>query len=156
MLDRLGPQVIRQAIGLPDVFQGNVTKGEIKSAIKSHHIKSLREEMSGKTKCQDLLNSDLTKPQPYFGSSCMAEARLGFRIQSMMIVCPGNMRKKFTGRMECEACLAWREEGEVPVVATQSHLTECPAYSRLRVGRDLTASYNDVINYFTDVLKIRT
>ena len=73
---------------------------------------------------------------------------MGFRIQTRMIVCPGNMRGKFQGRMECETCVAWREEGELPVVASQSHLQVCPAYSLLRVGRNLDVSYTDIIDYY--------
>ena len=145
---------ICQVIELPDVCQGKVSKNEIKAAIKFHHMESLREEMGGKVKCEELLNSDLSKPQPYFNLSSMANARIGFRIQTKMIVCPGNMRKKFADRMECEACLGWREEGEVLVVATQSHLMVCPTFSRLRVGRDLTTNFKDIIQYFTDVMRI--
>ena len=129
-------------IGLPDVVEGGVSKGEVKAAIKSHHLMVLQEEMQGMTKCAELLKCDLTKPQPYFASKCLAKARIGFRVtvQTQMIVCPGNMRGKFVGRMECMDCVAWREEGEVEVTATQSHLTVCPAYSTLRVGRDLEAN----------------
>ena len=39
-----------------------------------------------------------------------------------------------------EACVAWRQEEE-QVAATQKHIQVCPAYSRLRVGRDLEGSY---------------
>ena len=61
----------------------------------------------------------------------------------------------FPGKRECEACLAWRMgEGE-EVVATQSHLMVCPAYSRLRVGRDLEHPYSDLINYFMDLRVMR-
>ena len=73
-----------------------------------------------------------------------------------MIVCPGNMRGKFVGRMECVDCVAWREEGEGEVTANQSHLTVCPAYSTPRVGRDLEASYTDLIDYFMDLMRVRT
>ena len=82
---------------------------------------------------------------------------MGFRIQTRMIVCPGNMRGMFRGRMECVDCLAWRErEAQEGVVATQSHLQECPAYSRLRVGRDIEYSYTDLIDYFTDVMTVKS
>ena len=52
--------------------------------------------------------------------------------------------------------LAWREEGELEVIATQSHLTVCPAYSTLRVGRDLQYGYTDIIYYFMDLMTVRT
>ena len=34
-------------IGLPDVLEGGVSKGEVKAAIKSHHLMVLKEEMKG-------------------------------------------------------------------------------------------------------------
>ena len=105
--------------------------------------------MTGKTKCEDLFNTDQSKPQPYFST----QVKMGFHIQTRMIVCPGNMKKKFMGRMECEV---WREEGEVSVVASQAHLVELLAYSRLRVGRDLDSNFTDVINYFSDIMRVGT
>ena len=80
----------------------------------------LSEEME--VKCGELTVSDLSKPQPYFESKCLAQARMGFRIQSRMLECPGNMKGRFKGQMECQACAAWREEGELEVIATPSYL----------------------------------
>ena len=102
---------ICQEVGLPDVCEGKVSKGEVKATIAAHHLATLKEEMEGKKKCASLLQSDLTQPQPYSGSKCLAQARMGFRIQNKMVVCPGNMGNKFRGKMECEACVAWRGEG---------------------------------------------
>ena len=53
-----------------------------------------------------------------------------------------------------EACVAWRQEEE-QVVATQKHIQVCPAYSRLRVGRDLEGSYSDLIDYFMDYMLVK-
>ena len=118
-------------IGLPNVCIGGVSKREVKAAIASHHLKVLKEEMEGKVKCAELVKCDLSKPQPYFASKCLSKASMGFRVPTRMVVCPGNMRGKFLGKMECMDCVAWREEGELEVTATQSHLTVCPAYSAL-------------------------
>ena len=51
-------------IGLPDVLEGGVSKGEVKAATKSHHLMVLQVEMRGMVKCAELLKCDLTKPQP--------------------------------------------------------------------------------------------
>ena len=53
-----------------------------------------------------------------------------------------------------EACVAWRQEEE-QVVATQKHIQVCPAYSKLRVGRDLEGSYSDLIDYFMDDMLVK-
>ena len=51
---------------------------------------------------------------------------------------------------------AWRrEEGREGEVATQEHLTVCPAYDSLRVGRDLEHSYTDLISYFMELMVMR-
>ena len=108
-------------------------------------------------KCADLARVNLSKPQPYLASKCLSEARMGFRIQTRMIVCPGNMKGKFCGRSDCQACLAWRlQEGVEGVEATQDHLKKCPTYSRLRVGRDIEYSFTDLIKYFMDVMLVNT
>ncbi len=87
---------------------------------------------------------------------CLAQARMGFRIETRMVVCPGNMKGMFRGRMECEACVAWRGQEEEQVVATQQHLTVCPAYVWLRVGKDIEGSFSDLIKYFTDIMKLKS
>ena len=97
-------------------------------------------------KCCELAKCDLSKPQLYFASKCMAQARMGFQIKTRIVICLANMRGKFRGRMEYEACLAWRMEKDGKVMVTQSYLQVCPAYSRLRVGRNMEGSYTDLIN----------
>ena len=145
---------ICELIGIPDVCLGGVSRGEVKAAISSHHQVTLKEEMKGLVKCDELIKCDLSKPQPYFLTKCLAQARMGFRIQTRMLVCPGNMKQKFQGRMGCEACLAWREEGEGEVVATQSHLQQCPVFATFRVGRDIELNFDDLIRYFVDVMLV--
>ena len=105
-------------------------------------------------KCENLVNLDMSGPQPYFSSACLAKARMGFRIQTKMVVCPGNMKRMYKDRMMCEVCVAWRQEEE-QVVATQEHIQVCPAYSRLRVGRDLEGSYSDLIDYCMDYMLVK-
>ena len=41
---------LAREIGLPDVVEGGVSKGEVKAAIKSHHLMVLKEEMQGMLK----------------------------------------------------------------------------------------------------------
>ena len=129
---------------------------EVKEAFSMPHLMSIKKEMEGLVKCEELKNLDLRTPQPYFSSKCMEEARMSFRVQVQMVDCPGNMRGRYTGRMECEACLPWREmEGKEGVKATQSHLMECRAYSYLRVNRDMD-SFSDIVKYFIDLKTVRT
>ena len=111
-------------------------KEEIKEAIYYHHYASIKAEMcpNGQVmnKLRGLVDRDLTSPQDYLKSSCLAEARMAARVQLNMVRCPGNMAGLYRGRMSCEACAPWREEGEVGPVQTQEHMTVCPAYRFLQ------------------------
>ena len=71
-------RVICEELGIPDICDG-------------------MKEM----KSNSMVKCDQTKPPPYFSSKCLAQARMGFRVQTRMVVCPGNMKGKFWGRVEC-------------------------------------------------------
>ena len=154
-------------IGLPDVSRCNITnisKDMIRDRIFFRHFKCLKEELKAlKVKGIELSVKDLRKPQPYFYTSSLVEARMSFRILNRMLDIPSDMRGRYLGRMGCEACLAWRqgEEGgqeedeeEAPVV-TAAHLEECPGYGFLRAGKDLTL-HKDKVEYFLRVMKMRS
>lgn len=82
---------------------------------------------------------------------------MAFRIDCRMLDCPGDMRRRYEGRMWCEACAPWRlYSEEVAPVAMQEHLMECPAFSYLRPGRDIQYNKNDLTRYFMDVMRVRT
>ena len=78
----------------------------------------------------------------------MSEARMFFRIRTEMIRCKMNQSSEPVNRAtlwKCTAC---------GYVDTQSHLIHCPAFKDIREGKDL-GSDNDLVDYFTKVLKIR-
>ena len=143
-------------IGLPDVCQEDVTKDEIKEAILNHHHADLKREMRGKEKCMELMMVDLRTPQSYLASTCLAEARMGARVQVRMIKCPGNMPGLYRRRMECETCEPWREVGEQPPISSQDHLRTCRAYQFLqREHKDMDIDFNVLTKYFMDLMWIR-
>ena len=119
---------------------------------------SLKQEMKELKKCKELVNSDLTKPQPYISYKCLEEVRMAFRIQCRMVDCPGNMKGMYVGRMECVDCTPWWGSGDdEPPVATQEHLTICPAFSVFREGMNLDLKHisTDLIRYFMNVTSAR-
>ena len=106
---------ICSTIGLPDLTSCNITtisKDMIRERIFFHHYKCLKQELKElKVKGIELSSKDLRKPQAYFYTSSLVEARMSFRLQNRMLDIPSDMRGRYLGRMGCEACLAWRHGG---------------------------------------------
>ena len=147
---------ISKELQIPDVCREEVTKKEIKDAIKNHHHAAIKKEMEAKEKCQELLKTDLRIPQPYLASTCLAEARMGARVQLRMVRCPGNMPGLYRGRMECETCEPWREVGEQPPVSSQDHLRTCQAYNFLQIEHnDIDTDFNVLVRCFMDLMWVR-
>ena len=60
----------------------------------------------------------------------LSEARMAVRLESNMLDIASNMKKKYRGRMLCQACDNEEEE-------TQAHLEVCEGYVHLRGNYDL-------------------
>ena len=127
-------------------------KREITEAIEYHHQRTLKQEMMKMSKCEELLKKDLREPQRFLREMSLEEARMAVKLECRMFQCPGNMPGKYRGRMACELCAPWMEEGKVAPVATQDHLLESEAFSLLRAGKDLEMFHNKV-RYFRDIAK---
>ena len=116
----------------------------------------LKRKMAGKEECKELLKVDLRVPQPYLASACLAEARMGARVQLQMVRCPGNMPGLYQGRMECETCGPWRKVGEVAPVCSQEHLRSCRAYGFLHMEHsDMETDFRSLTKYFMDLMWVR-
>ena len=93
---------------------------------------------------------DIRTPQEYLSSCSLAEAKMAFRVQMLDI--PG----RYLGREDCQACLAWREEGqEAGPTVTREHLEVCQGYAYLRAGKDLCV-LKDRTKYFMTVMAMRS
>ena len=75
---------INKELQISDVCREEVTKKDIKDAIKIHPHAALKKEMMTKEKFQELLKTDLRIPQPYLTINCLAEVRMGARVQLTM------------------------------------------------------------------------
>ena len=111
-----------------------------------------------KEKGKELVRVDIRKPQEYLASCSLEEARMAFRVQNRMLDIPGDMPGRYQGRETCEACLAWRREGEdkdeeAPTV-TREHLEVCRGCAFLRAGKDLCVQ-SDQTRYFLAVMRMR-
>ena len=63
----LGQEVrqICQQVGLPDATRLDVQKEEVEQCIKLDHLKHLNSDMAGKSKLEELAQSDTRVPQEY-------------------------------------------------------------------------------------------
>ena len=88
----LGQEVssICRNIGLPDACRLEVTKEEVKEAIRLDHLMKLKIEMSGKKKLEELSRCDLRAAHEYVGWR-VDECSMAFRLQSKMFDCRVNM-----------------------------------------------------------------
>ena len=84
---------ICQEIMIPNVCKEDVSKEEIKEAILNHHHADLKRKMADKEKCKELLKVDLR-----LASACLAEARMGARVQLRMATCQASIKSGWNVR----------------------------------------------------------
>ena len=81
------------AMGFPGLGQ-EVSKEEVKEAIRLDHLAALKSEMAGRKKLEALHNSDMRQEQEYVNWS-LEECRMAFRLQNRMFDCRSNMTTKY-------------------------------------------------------------
>ena len=140
---------------LPNIIDNNtvISKSQwkkiVKTAILEENEKDLKEKMSSYTKIEDGPQmKEKFEKRMYLNIYNVTDARLKFRMRSMMIPAKMNMRSK-----EPNSRTLWKCD-DCGNVDTQGHILWCPAYSGLRQGRDL-ANDKDIVDYFREVLKHR-
>ena len=87
--------------------------------------------------------------KPYFKELRVEEARLKFRLETKMVDAKFNFKNKkdySSDLWKCDSCES--------AIETQSHLLWCPAYQKLRNGKDLENDEH-LVKYIQKVLKIR-
>ena len=100
--------------------------------------------MQSKKKLQELANCDLRSPRPYLDTMCLEEARFAVRLDTFMIDCAGNMKKKYMNRMLCENC-------DLHEIETQQHIENCPGYEDIKSEYD-TNSMIGKVKFFRKVM----
>ena len=137
-----------QVLALPNVGVTEVDKKVIKDAIRMHHLRELKKELSKYKKVENMANMDLRKPQDYLSNRSLHYCRTACRLQTQMFDCRANMPGKYGGLTECMNCV-WGQ------VESQQHLEICPAFANLRVGKDLELNADDRVKYFMELENIR-
>ena len=112
---------ICKEIGLPDASRKDVTKEEIKKAIKYHHVTALKLELTG-DKLKYMARSDLRTRRSYTGWGLL-------ECRTQMFVCRANLPSMFNRDLTCRACTPNAEQGAAGPVEDQDHLEVCPGYA---------------------------
>ena len=128
----------------------DVTKEEVKEAIRMDHLVKLKSQMAGKKKLEELSRCDLRTAQDYV-SWCVEDCRIAFRLQSKMFDCRVNMPARYKRDLACRACrgdpageLEAQDESQdhrddaagrmEECDESQDHLEVCLGYSELWLG----------------------
>ena len=103
-------QEICQAVGLSDATASNtrLDKDAVKEAIRSNHLKHLKEEMTSK-KLKKMKTTDMRRRRDYTKLS-VEECRMAFRLEVYQFECRANMLTRYGRDLRCRAC--GREAGQ--------------------------------------------
>ena len=142
---------LKEALGLPNVCQEDVTLAEVNEAILCNHLQNLKEGMEKMEKLTRLKETDMRRCQDYMSSYSLEYSRIAFRVQTRMIVCRANMKNKYDGDLTCRACT---HGGDGPV-ESQEHMKVCPAYESFQRHQDIDGSKKEEIEFFGKVIKAR-
>ena len=120
----------------------------IRQEAKIQNEKMLLEDISKKSKLSEMIN-ETYELKPYLSEMKMNDARLNFALRSRMVKCKMNYFNDPKYRAEMWRCDSCRTR-----IDSQSHILYCPAYQKLREGKNLNSD-QDIVTYFREVLKIR-
>ena len=94
------------------------------------------------------MTSETQRPKEYISRLNLSKSRVKFLLRSKMLDAKFNYSAKYENELwQCDSCCS--------AIETQSHLVFCPAYARLREGKNLNNDEH-LIEYIQKVMDIRT
>ena len=117
----------------------------IKKKINIKNEEQLRNKLKGFKKLENLSDEPF-ECKEYMKILNLEQIRMKFRIRTKMIKTKMNMKNMYKNWL-CDSCET--------AIDSQSHVVWCPAYSKLRAGKNLDSD-KDLIEYFNKVLAIRS
>ena len=82
-------------MGLEDATKKYLTRSEVKDSLEFHHSQVLKQEMKGKSKCDDICNRDLRKMQDFIKEKSLENSRLEVLWLTHMIDTRQTMKGKY-------------------------------------------------------------
>ena len=116
-------------MGLPDATLKYLNRKEIKEAMCYHHLGILKKEMLGKSKCDEIRNTDTRKIQDFMLEKSLENARLEVLWLTNMLDTRTTMKGKYKEPYTCPHCNEGRNFG---ALESPLHLLQCEAYIELR------------------------
>ena len=145
--------IICAKVGLTDITKNQISKKEIKEAIKWHDYKEMKEAMRPKSKLDKLKNKDLSKPQEFLAEYNLDECRMAMRLHTRMMDIPEDMPARYKGREGCKACSPRARGQEGPEqYESRSHLENCEGFQHLW-GQEM--SEKELTRYFMRLMRFR-
>ena len=141
-----------KSLNLPNLFDEKVSstfsklmwKNRVNKAIEEFEESNLKLSFSSKSKLKD----GPMMGESYISDLTLHKARMKFQMRSKMVDAKFNFSAKYEKELwRCDSCLS--------AIETQSHLLFCPAYSSLRIGKDLKND-DHLIDYMQSVMDVRT
>ena len=143
---------ICKEIGLPDINEVMVTKGEVKKAIFNHHYADIKNELSESTKLLEIKDEDFSQVQDYFKGKSVANSRMAFKVRCKMVPeIPCNFKNKYKRKGNDGLICSYCKDG---TEMSQSHCLECPAWAEMRQGLDLS-NIMDLVVFFRKLVAER-
>ena len=89
---------------LPDATKEDVDKNEVDDAIKDHHLRMMKLEMTTQApkKLTQMSQKDLRKGQDYCKMK-LEDCRIDFRLDTKMFKCGMNMKSRYVNDLGCRA-----------------------------------------------------
>ena len=140
--------------GVSNILTENLPKMKwkkiVKKKVKEMCEKEMKNIMKDKTKVKKMAEESF-EVKDYIKSKSVEDARTLFRVRSGMTdikMIYLNKDEYIRSMWRCDSC-------KTGAIESQSHVLHCPAYRKLREGKDLNND-KDVIEYFRNVLNIRS
>ena len=103
---------ICERVGLPNACLQYVTKEDLKEAMQLSNARELKEQMTGLSKLEGMMDEDMRFCQDYIKSMSVEDARLEFRWRTGMLDNRANMGRRYSGKT-CPHCEDGREDGAI-------------------------------------------
>ena len=145
-------QELCNGMGLADATKKYLTRLETKEALEFHHLQVLKQEMEGKSKCDNIRNIDLRKMQEFMKEKSLENSRLEVLWLTNMVDTRMTMKGKYEEPYTCPHCSDGLQTG---ALESPLHLMSCKAYEDLRQGIDPELDHKERPCYLRKVIKRR-
>ena len=97
----LGQEVkeICATLDIPDANKEIISKSIVKNAVRNHHYKEMKEEISKMKKLDPIKHEDFSEAQKYLQDKSIENGRTAFKLRSQMLEnTPGNFKNKYKNK----------------------------------------------------------